>query len=137
MASAVYNNFKEEVMEAVFNLATDSCKVALVTATYTVNVDSHTTYADLTNEVTGTGYTAGGAALSSPTVTQDDTDDEGVFDAADTSWATSSITARAAVIYDTTASNKLICYVDFGANYTTVGGTFQITWATEGIINIG
>lgn len=136
MASAIYNNFKEEVMKAVFNLATDTIKCALTTSSYTPSIDSHTTFSDITNEVSGTGYSAGGATLANKTVTQDNTDDEGVWDADDTSWASSVITARYAVLYSTTASNKLICYIDFAADKVSDGGTFQITWAAEGIINI-
>ena len=137
MASTVYNNFKEQLLNGTFNLTSDTVKVALVASSYTPNIDSHTAYSDLTNEVSGTGYSAGGATLGSQTVTQDNTNDRGVFDGADTSWTTSTITARAAVLYDSTASKLLICYVDFGSDYTTVAGTLAITWSSSGILYLG
>lgn len=137
MASTVYNNFKEQLLNGTFDLTNDTIKVALVTSSYTPNIDSHTAYSDLTNEVSGTGYSAGGATLGSQTVSQDNTNDRGVFDGADTSWTTSTITAHAAVLYDSTASNLLMCYVDFGADYTTVAGTLAITWSSSGILYLG
>jgi hypothetical protein len=126
-------------MNGGIDLDTDTIKVALVTSTYTPDIDAHDNFDDITNEVTGTGYTAGGATLGSVTVTVDNTDDEGVFDAADTSWTSSTITARGAVIYKSTgtaSTSKLICYVDFGSNITSTASTFQITWNSEGILNL-
>lgn len=136
MADLFYNNFKEEVMEKTFDLVNDSIKVALVTSSYTPDIDTHTAYSDLTNEVAGTGYTAGGQALASKTVTQDNTAEAGVFDAADLVWSSSTITAAAAVIYDVTNSNKLIAYLDFGGNKVSTSGDFTIQWSASGIINL-
>ena len=139
MASLVYNSFKRDIMNGSIDLDTDTIKCALVTSAYTPDVDAHDNFDDVTNEVSGTGYTAGGATLASVTVTVDNTDDEGVFDAADVSWPTSTITARAAVIYKSTgvaSTSKLICYVDFGSNITSTASTFTITWAAEGILNL-
>lgn len=139
MASVVYNSFKRDIMNGGIDLDTDAIKVALVTSSYTPNIDTHDNFDDITNEVSGTGYTAGGATLGSVTVTVDNTDDEGVFDAADTSWASSSITARGAVIYKSTgtaSTSKLICYVDFGSDVTSTNSTFSIVWNSEGILNL-
>lgn len=140
MASVVYNSFKRDIMNGSIDLDTDTVKVMLVTSTYSPNIDSHTKRSDITNEVSGTGYTAGGATLASPTVTVDNTDDEGVFDAADTSWSSSTITARGAVLYKSrggaSSADELICYVDFGSDITSTASTFQITWNAEGIINL-
>jgi hypothetical protein len=141
MASVIYNSYKLKLMDNSTKIshATDTLKVALVTSTYTPNIDSHDFFDDITNEVVGTGYTAGGATLASPTATQDSTDDEGVFDAADTTWTTSSLTARAAILYKSTgtaSTSPLIAYIDFLSDFTTVGGTLQITWSAEGILNI-
>lgn len=95
---------------------------------------------DVTNEVTGSGYTAGGATLASKTTTVDNTDNEAVFDAADVTWSSSSITARGAVVYKdtgTASTSPLMCYFDFGSDQTSSSGDFKITWNSEGIINIG
>lgn len=140
MASVIYNSFKRDIMNGGIDLDTDTIKCALVTSSYTVDIDAHDNYDDITNEVAnGNGYTTGGATLASVTVTADTTDDEGVFDAADVTWSTSTITARGAVIYKSTgtgSTSKLIAYVDFGSDYTSTAGDFTITWAAEGIVNL-
>jgi len=139
MADVIYNNFKKLIMNGGIDLDTDTIKVALVTSSYTPDQDVHDFFDDVTNEVSGTGYTAGGATLGSVTVTADNTDNEGVFDAADTSWSTATITARAAVIYKSTgtaSTSALIAYVDFGADKVSTAGTFTIQWNSEGILNL-
>lgn len=137
MANAVYNRFKREIANGGIDLDTDTIKVALVTSSYTPNVDTHVSFADITNEVVGTGYTAGGQALANKTVTQDNTNDRGVFDADDTTWSTSTITARAAVLYKDTgtpSTSYLICYKDFSTDKTSTAGPFTIQWDATGIL---
>jgi hypothetical protein len=143
MASGVYGSFLTKAYDSStkINLASggDTIKVALVTSSYTFTPDTHDFFNDITNEITGTGYTAGGATLGSQTYTLDTTDNESVFDGADTTWTTASFTCRGAVIYKSTgdaATSPLICFVDFGTDRIVDGGTFQITWASEGIVNI-
>ena len=63
MADVIYNSFKRDIMNGSIDLDTDTIKVMLVTSTYTPNQDTHTKRSDVTNEVSGTGYTAGGATL--------------------------------------------------------------------------
>lgn len=139
MASVVYNSFKRDIMNGGINLASDTIHVALVTSTYSPNIDTHDNFDDITNEVSGTGYTAGGGELDNKAVTVDTTDDEGVWDADDETWANSTITARGAVIYKNTgtgSTSKLICYIDFGADKISSAGNFTIAWNSEGIINL-
>lgn len=140
MASVMYNSAKQKLMDGSIDLDTDTIKVALVTSSYTPNIDTHEDFADVTNEVTGTGYTAGGATLTSITVSKDTTNDRGVFDAADTSWTSSTITAAGAIIYKSTgtASNSwLLCYIDFGGDKSSSSSTLQITWNASGIFYLG
>lgn len=141
MASIIYNSYKLKLIDnsTKIDLSSDTIKIALVTSSYTPSADNHDFFDDITNEVSGTGYSAGGATLASKTATQDNTDDESVFDAADVTWTSSSITARGAVIYKSTgvsSTSPLICYIDFGTDKTSDGGTFQITFNSEGILNI-
>lgn len=139
MANVIYNNFKKLIMNGGVDLDTDTIKVALVTSSYTPDQDAHDFFDDVTNEVSGTGYTAGGATLGSKAVTADNTDNEGVFDAADVTWTTSTITARGAVVYKDTgsaATSALICYFDFGSDQVSSSGDFTITWNSEGILNL-
>jgi len=115
----------------------DTFKCAMITNSSTPNFETHDHWSDLSgNEVSGTGYTAGGAALTSITLGNDSGTLK--FDAADTSWTTATISsARAAVIYDDTLTNDpLICLVNFGADYASSAGTFQITWNASGIWTI-
>jgi len=140
MADVIYNSFKSKIMDGSIDLDTDTIKVALVTSSYTPSQDDHEDFADITNEVTGSGYSAGGATLSNKSVSTDDTDNEGVFDANDVTWASSSITARGAVVYKdsgTSTTSWLICYLDFGSDKTSSNGNFKIAWNAEGIVNLG
>jgi len=139
MPNAVYNSAKTDLLNANVDYDNDTIKVALVTSSYTPNVDSHEFFSDITNEASGTGYTAGGETLTGKQITQDNTDNEGVFDAEDVTWASSTITARGAVIYKSTgtpSTSNLICYVDFGTDKSSSAGDFIIQWNSEGILNI-
>lgn len=119
---------------------TDTIKVMLCTSAYTPNQDTHVYLSDVTSEVTGTGYTAGGAALASKTITYTGATNVIMLDAADVTWASSTITARYAVIYDdtpaTTATKPLLGYVDFGVDQTSIAGNFTITWDAAGLFTI-
>lgn len=137
MANQLYNNFKKNIMNGAIDLDTDTIKVALVTSAYTINIDTHEFFSSITNEVSGTGYTAGGKTLTTPAVTEDTTNDRGVFDADDVSWTTATITARAAIIYKSTGTSStspLIGYVDFGSDQVSTAGTFTISWNASGIV---
>jgi hypothetical protein len=128
---------KEIDGSGAINWTSDTIKVALCTSSYVPNQDTHDFFNDVTNEVTGTGYTAGGASLASKTSTYDTASDQVRLDAADTSWTTSTITARFAVVYKSTgtaSTSPLIGWVDFGADVSTTAGTFQITWDPTGVV---
>lgn len=139
MADVIYNSFKKKIMDGSIDLDTDTIKLALVTSSYTPDQDTHDFFDDVTNEVTGTGYTAGGATLTTKAVTQDNTNNKGVFDADDVTWSTSTITARAGVLYKSTgtaSTSALICYIDFGADKTSAGGNFTVQWNASGILTL-
>ena len=114
-------------------------KTTLHTA-YTFDPDTHDFYNDASaSEVTGTGYTAGGNTLGTKTSTYDTATDQIRLDAADTSWASSTISATDANVWVDTAgassTDPLYGNVDFGATVSTTNGTFQITWDATGIFN--
>jgi hypothetical protein len=111
------NSFKQEMLQAGQNLATDTLKMALYTAFS--DIGQLTTAYTTTNEVTGTGYTAGGVVMTGVTIsTQTTGPDEGtVFvDFNNVSWPGASFTARGALIYNVTRSNKSIAVLDFGSD---------------------
>lgn len=139
----LYNNFKEQVMEAIFDLASaaDVLKVALVTG-YSPDIDAHSVYADISTPEygAGSGYTVGGETLGGQDVTQDDTNDRGVFDATDLTWTAlgplTPATPSHAVLYDdtpVTPLKPLICYFVLGTTATN-GGDYTLQWGTNGII---
>jgi hypothetical protein len=135
----LYGSFPAKLANKEIDFDTDTVKVSLHTSTYVPAQDTHDYFNDVTNEVVGTGYTAGGATLGTKTVTYTAGTNTQAFDAADTSWATSTITARYAVVYVSTGvstTSPLIGYIDFGADVSTTGGTFQITWDAAGIFTI-
>ena len=139
MASVVYNSLKKLLLDKSIDFTNDTIKIALVTSSYTPNIDTHDFFNDITNEVSGTGYTAGGATLASKATSVDTTDDEGVFDAADVTWSSSTITARGAVVYKDTgnaATSPLMCYIDFGSDKVSSAGDFTIAFNSEGLLNI-
>lgn len=119
------------------DLVNNTIKVMLCTSSYTPNQDTHTTKADVTNEVSGTGYTAGGATLSNKTLTYNSTTNTTTFDADDVTWTNSTITARYAVIYvdigSTDSDKPLVGYVDFGEDKSSSNADFTIQWASDGI----
>jgi hypothetical protein len=112
-------------------------KIALYPSTATIDATA-TTYS-ATGEVTGTGYTAGGATLTGYTASIDTT--TAILTFANPSWANATITARGAVIYDATNGNKIRAVLNFGADITSTGGTFTVTMPTAAaataIIRIG
>jgi hypothetical protein len=131
--SLIAKAFNKEV-----DFDTDTIKVALVSSSYTPNQDTHDYWDDVaTYEVSGTGYTAGGATLATKTVGYTAGTNVTKFDGDDVSWTTSTITARYAVVYDaspaTNAAKPLIGYVDFGSDQSSSSGTFSIVWDSAGI----
>lgn len=121
----------------VFDLDTDTIKVSAHTNTYTVNQDTHDFFDDVTNEVTGTNYTAGGATLTSPTVTR--STGTVTFDGADIVWTQSASgfsTARKFVIYKSTGTSttsRLFSVVTADADVGNVTGDLTIAWNASGI----
>jgi hypothetical protein len=122
--------------------ATDTIKVCLVDNTYTPNAD-HTNYSDMSGDelANSNGYTTGGATVAA-TVTDDDSNDKAVFDIADPSWTASGgtlggVAARYAGVYNSSASNKLLYIIDFGADQTVEDGqTFTIQIDSDGLYSI-
>jgi len=128
MASLIYNSCLNDMATGAIDFDTNSFKILLVTSSYSPNKDTHTKRSDVTNEITGTGYTAGGSS-SAVTVTNDTANDRIDINFADVSWSSASLTAAAAVIYKTTgtaSADNLVAYLDFGGNVTSTNGTFTL-----------
>ena len=135
VTAKVYNKAITALANKEIDWGSDTIKVMLLGSGYTPNQATHGYQSDLTSEVVGTGYTAGGQTLVNKT--EAFAGQVKKFDADDVSWAASTITARYAAVVDTTpgtaATNPLICYVDFGADVVSSGGAFTIQWDANGI----
>lgn len=137
VTATVYVPALEHLTDADFDWLADDIRVALVASGYTPNTDTHAYFSDVTNEVTGTGYTAGGAALGTKTRTLDTATNKVTLDAADTSWPGAVVTPRYAVVYKkrggAASADELLLLVDFGADVPASGG-FEILWNASGIL---
>lgn len=149
MASGIYNKYKQFTLGGgtgyPVDFDTDEIHVALVNSAYVsnfaANLDAHDYFDDIgASEVTGTSYVSGGQSLLSKTVTLDTANDRVDFDAADTLWSNSTITAYGAVIYKkvgtTTSASPLVALIDFGGVQTSSAGAFTITWSSPGILRL-
>jgi hypothetical protein len=126
ITQAVCNTFKSELLGAVHDFDSGSGQVfKLAMYTSAATLDANTTVYTSTNEVGNTGqYSAGGGVLTSQQVSLDGS--VAIIDFADLSFTGVTLTARGAVIYNTSASNAAVCVLDFGADKTATSGTFTI-----------
>ena len=122
IVQALANTFKEDLMDTTANLEANTLKVALFDNTATLS--SATTAYATANEVSGSGYTAGGEAMTGMAVTLDGS--TAIFDADNVSWANATISAQAAEIYNNSFSKAAIAVLDFGSVKTSTNGTFEI-----------
>jgi hypothetical protein len=134
MASLIYNSALRDEATGAVDYDTDTFKVMLVTSAYTENKDTHTKRSDVTNEVAGTGYTAGGTAVTVTVGAVDTVNDRVDISFATVTWPTSSITARKAIYYKSrggaSTADEIIAVNDFGADVSTTLGTFTLNAST-------
>lgn len=123
----ICKSFKLELLQAIHDLEDDVIKVALYSDS--ASLSSDTTAYTATGEVTGSGYSAGGA-VSEVTFTQSGQSVEAVFTSP--SWPASTITARGALIYNSSKSNKAIAVLNFGADRSSNNTTFTVTMPAAG-----
>ena len=132
--SAVCNSFKTEVLTAIhdFTASTgDTFKLSLYTNSASPTKSTTVYFTGDEVSESGTGYTAGGNSLTS--VTPALSTDTACCDFSDTSWTSATITARGALIYNSTATpdnEQAVCVLDFGGDKTCTAGTFTIQFPT-------
>jgi len=135
ITSAICNSFKTEILTGTHNFSSsggDTFNLALYTSDATLN--KSTTAYTTSNEVSGTGYTAKGNALTS--VTPALSTDTAVCDFSDTSFTSASFTARGCLIFNDSASgDPAVCAIDFGSDKTVTSGTFTIQFPTADASN--
>jgi hypothetical protein len=146
ITQAMATSFKVEILDGIHNFgvgvirastAADTFKIALYTSSATLS--AATTAYTTSNEVVGTGYTAGGNTLT-VSVVPTSSGTTAYLSFSNTSWSTATITARGALIYNSTQSNAAVAILDFGSDKTSTAGTFTIVFptadATDAIIRI-
>lgn len=134
MASLIYNSAVRAQAVGNIDFDTDTFYSMLVTSTYSPNKDTHDFRDDVTNEVSGTGYTAGGHAVSVSVAAVDTANDRVVITIASHNWTTATITARGEVVYKrrggASSADELVYYNDFGSDITATAGTFTVAAST-------
>jgi hypothetical protein len=130
-------SFKVQLLNAQQNFTSNTFKMALYTSSATL--DAGTLIYTTSNEVFGTGYTAGGNTLV-VSVVPTSSGTTAYLSFTDTSWTTATFTARGALIYNTSQSNAAVAIFDFGSDKSVVGGTFTVTFpaatSTTAVIRI-
>lgn len=127
ITTAICNSYKKEILEGVHDAA-DTYKLALFTSAASLGADT-TAYAT-TNEVSGTGYTAGGVTLADFTTGLSGGTAYLTF--TDPEWANATITARGCLIYNASKSNKAVAAFDFGGDVSSTNGTFSVDLPAAG-----
>ena len=135
ITQAMCTSFKKELMTATHNFTTRSANTFnLALYTSSASLDAATTAYTTSNEVSGSGYTAKGAALTNVTPTTSST--TAYADFADLTFSTVSITARGAMIFNDSASgDPAVCILDFGSDKTASSGDFTIQFPTADASN--
>ncbi len=129
ITQSLATSFKVQLLQGTQNFSSNTFYIALYTSS--ASLDSTSTVYTTSGEVVGTGYTAGGQAL---TVSQTPTSSGTVayISFANSSWNNATFTARGAMIYNQTNGNSTVCVLDFGSDKTVVNGTFTVTFPAAG-----
>ena len=140
--NAICNSFKQQLLQGTHNFGTTSgtgnkFKISMYTNSATLGAS--TTSYTATGQVTSTGYTAGGKALVNSGTSLASA--VAITNFSNISWTGVTLTARGALIYNTSASNKAVCVLDFGGDKTATAGTFTIQFpaftTSAAILRIG
>ena len=132
IVQAMCTSFKAEILDEGHDLVADTLKIALYTSS--ANLGAGTTAYSTNNEISGTGYSAGGVTLTNKVVSTTGTTAH--FDADDPTWTGASFTANGALIYNSSNSDKAIAVLAFGGDFTVASGTFRIVFPAAGATGI-
>lgn len=131
ITQALCSSFKQQLLKGEHDFDVDVFKIALYTSSATL--DAGTTVYSSADEATGVGYTAGGLSLTGTTVSLTGT--TAYVDFVDAVWPASTITARGALIYNSSKSNKAVGVLDFGTDKTSTTGDFTVQFPTNDAAN--
>ena len=138
ITSAICTSFKQELLVGTHNFTNGGNTFNLALYTSSATLGASTTAYVTTGESSGTNYTAKGAALTNVTPVTSGT--TAIVDFADLTFGTATVTARGALIFNTSASDKAVCALDFGGDKTSTAGNFTVVFpsptATGAIIRL-
>lgn len=138
ITSAICTSFKQELLVGTHNFTNGGNTFNLALYTSSATLGASTTAYTATNEASGTNYTAKGAALTNVTPVTSGT--TAIVDFADLTFGTATVTARGALIFNTSASDKAVCALDFGGDKSSSAGNFTVVFpsptATGAIIRL-
>lgn len=130
MASLTYNSCIDDMARGNIVFSADTFKAMLVSSSYVPDKDTHLKRSSVTNEISGTGYTTGGA-VSTVTVTKDTANDRVDISFGSVNWTSATISAAAGVFYKSrggaSSADELVAYVDFGGTISSTAATFTMT----------
>jgi hypothetical protein len=136
ITQAMCNSFKTELLGGTHDLDTDTIKIALFTSSATLGAS--TTAYSTSNEVSGVGYTAGGNTLAGAAISLSGS--TAIVDFTDTTWSSATITARGALIYNSSKADRAIAVLDFSSDKSSTNGDFTVVFpaadASNAIIRI-
>ena len=135
MASGTTTLWRQGLLSGSYNMSSNTLYCALMNSTYTFNA-AQTTWSSISStEISvATGYTAGGAALTSLVVSS--VGGVPYFSATNQAWASFTGSPYHAVIYDTSVSSNIVCAIDFGGIQTVSAGTLTLSWNASGIVTL-
>jgi hypothetical protein len=137
ITTAMCTSFKSELLGGIHDLDTHTLKLALIKAspsgTYGAATTNYSTVTGNSDEASGTNYSAGGQNLDGAAITVSGT--TAIVDFTDEVFASATISADGCIIYNSSASNKAICLIDFGGTKTSTNGDFTIQFPTADASN--
>jgi hypothetical protein len=140
MASFIFNGAKAKLGDGSIDWNTDTIKVSLHTSSLTPDKDNDVFFSDIGSEISPVGtYVAGGATLTGTSVTQDNTNDRGVYDANDVQWTGVTSVYRYAIVYKSTgvaSTSPVIAVLDYGTDQTVTNAVVDIAWPASGVFSL-
>jgi|TARA_B100000902_G_scaffold160259_1_gene155996 hypothetical protein len=137
ITTAMCTSFKSELLGGIHDLDTHTLKLALIKAspsgTYNATTTNYSTVTGNSDEASGTNYSAGGQNLDGAAISVSGT--TAIVDFTDEVFASATISADGCIIYNSSASNKAICVIDFGGTKTSTNGDFTIQFPTADASN--
>ena len=137
ITTAMCTSFKSELLGGIHDLDTHTLKLALIKAspsgTYNAATTNYSSVTGNSDEASGSGYSSGGQNLDGAAISVSGT--TAIVDFTDEVFSSATVSADGCIIYNSSASNKAICVIDFGGTKTSTNGDFTIQFPTADASN--